>query len=166
MDIFEFAMEKERHAEHYYRDLAQRAEHDGFKHILTMLADEEARHFEAVQQMKRRTRQEVTESPVLKHAKEVFAKMKASADTFRFDVSEADLYRKAAEIEQQSKTYYLEKADEVEDADQKAIFRKLAEEENKHLVLVQNIADFVSRPETYLEDAEFTHFDDYADGEF
>ena len=166
MDIFEFAMEKERHAEKYYRDLAQRAEHDGLKHILTMLADEEAGHLKSVQQMKRQSPPTVTASPVLNSAKEMFSKMKASAETFSFDISEADLYQKAADIEQQSKTYYLAKADEVEDADQKAIFKRLAEEENKHLVLVQNIADFVSRPETYLEDAEFTHFDDYADGEF
>jgi len=54
----------------------------------------------------------------------------------------------------------------VADADQKEVFRKLAEEENKHMMLVQSLSDFVTRPETYLEDAEFNHFDDYVDGEF
>jgi len=166
MDIFSFAIEKERHAEQYYRDLAKKAGHEGLKNILTMLADEEAAHLRAVEQMQRQSTPAVTESPALDSAREMFSKMRTSAETFKFDISEADLYRKAAEIEQQSKAYYLAKADETEDASQKAIFMGLAEEENKHLVLVQNIADFVSRPETYLEDAEFTHLDNYADGEF
>jgi hypothetical protein len=31
---------------------------------------------------------------------------------------------------------------------------------------MESLCSFVSRPETYLEDAEFNHFDDYAEGEF
>jgi len=166
MDIFEFAMEKEQHAEKLYRQLADQADHVGFKSILTMLADEEAKHYLTVQQMKAKTPVKLTKTPVLANAKQVFQKMAAGAEKFRFDASEADLYRKAAEIEKQSKDYYLEKAEEVDNADQKGLFKQLAAEEDKHLMLVQSIGDFVARPETYLEDAEFSHFDDYADGEF
>jgi rubrerythrin len=92
--------------------------------------------------------------------------MDRGAETFSFDTSEVDLYRKACDIEAESKKYYLEKAREVDDAGQKAVFLKLAEEENKHLVLVQGLCDFVAKPETFLEDAEFSHFDDYVEGEF
>jgi len=41
MDIFEFAMEKEKYAEQYYRQLAEKVDHTGLKSILIMLADEE-----------------------------------------------------------------------------------------------------------------------------
>ena len=116
--------------------------------------------------MKTETPSEVTETPVLAIAREIFKKMKGSVERFRFDISEADLYRKACDIEQESKTFYLDRAREAEDPDQKRIFRELAEEENKHLFLVRNICDFVSRPETYLEDAEFYHFDDYIEEPF
>ena len=92
--------------------------------------------------------------------------MKHSAEKFDFRISEADLYRKAVEIEKRSKDFYLEKAEEAKDPDQEKIFRKLADEENKHQLLMENFVSFVSRPETYLEDAEFYHFDDYIDGEF
>jgi rubrerythrin len=77
-----------------------------------------------------------------------------------------DLYRKARDIEAESKRYYLQKAEEAQDNHQKEAFKKLAEEENKHLVLIQGLCDFVSMPETYLENAEFSHFDDYVEGEF
>jgi len=166
MDIFEFAMEKERLAEQHYRALGERVDHTGLKSILLMLADEEAKHFQTVQQMKTDASLPVTETSVLQNAKDVFEKMQRGADTFSFDTSEVDLYRKACDIEAESKRYYLEKAQEVDDAGQKKVFLQLAEEENKHLVLVQGLCDFVAKPETFLENAEFSHFDDYAEGEF
>ena len=52
MDIFVFALQKEEQAEQYYRELAEKADHAGMKTILTMLADDEAAHYRAVEQMK------------------------------------------------------------------------------------------------------------------
>lgn len=166
MDIFEFAMEREKLAEQLYRQLADKSNHAGLKGILLMLADEEVKHFETVRQMKESSTLTITESSVLKDAQAVFEKMERGVDTFSFDTSELDLYRKACEIEASSKKYYLEKAEDVENAGHKELFLKLAEEENKHLVLVQGLCDFVAKPETYLENAEFSHFADYVEGEF
>lgn len=166
MDIFKFAMEKEKYAEFYYRDLADRTGSDGLKRILTMLADEEAKHYRVVEQMKGRTPDQVTDTSVLANASKIFEKMRDGAEKFQFDISEADLYRKACDIEKESRKYYLQKAEEVTDAGHKDIFKRLAEEENKHLLLVERIGDFVARPETFLENAEMYHFDDYVQGEF
>ena len=52
MDIFDFAMEKEKEAEKLYRELAERSKEEGVKKILLMLADDEAKHFEIVKRMK------------------------------------------------------------------------------------------------------------------
>jgi len=166
MDIFAFALEKEKYAEQYYRELADKAGHKGLKNILTMLADEEVKHYQAIERLKTETPGLPTETPVLANAREIFETMRSAAEKFDFDTSEVDLYRKACDIEDESKKYYLEKAQEVQDDGQKKILEKLAAEEDKHLVLVQSLCDFVSRPETYLEDAEFYHFDDYAEDEF
>jgi len=82
------------------------------------------------------------------------------------DVSELQLYQKARDIEQQSRQFYIEKAEEIEDRCQKGIFRKLADEEQKQLILLENICDFISKPQSYLENAEFHHIDDYVEGIF
>ena len=166
MDIFKFAMEKEKFSEEYYRDLARRTNHAGLRNVLTMLADEEAKHYRTVEQMKTGTADTLADTPILAHAREMFEQMKRSAETFDFHISEADLYRKAVEIETRSKDFYLEKAEEAKDPAQKRIFRRLADEENEHQLLMENFVSFVSRPETYLEHAEFYHFDDYVGGEF
>ena len=174
MDIFQFAMEKERYSEQYYRDLARRTNHTGLRNILTMLAGEEVKHYHIVEQMKAESLavnhgavdREVTDTPVLANAKAIFEKMRGSMDRFDFNVSEVELYQKACDIEEQSRDFYLEKAEESDNPAHQALFRKLAEEENKHWFIVEGIRSFVARPQTYLENAEFNHIDDYVGGQY
>lgn len=161
MDIFEFAMEKEKLAAECYNRLAEKAPTEGVKHIFQMLAVEEQKHLQIVEQMKQGTAAKLADTSVLGDAKEVFQKMQDSVETFDFTVTEPQLYQKAQEAEKQSMDYYLEKADQVDDPGQKEIFTKLAEQEKKHFSVMQNIIDFISRPQTWLENAEFTHLDEY-----
>jgi rubrerythrin len=160
MNIFEFAMEKERYSEDYYRQLAVKSNNKGLETVFNMLADEEAKHYKIISDMKENVATDLAEATVLSDAREVFAKMRESAQKFNFDVSQTELYRKAQDIERQSRDFYLGKADEVEKT-QKEIFLKLADEEKKHYLLLEGIIDFVSRPETWLENAEFYHLDEY-----
>lgn len=164
MDIFQFAMEKEKLSEDYYRQLSEKTGHKGLKNICNMLADEESKHYKIVEQMNKKIPAKVAQTPILNNAKKVFEKMRESAEKFNFDISELELYQKARDIEKESRRFYLEKAEEVKDACQKGIFKKLASEEQKHFVLLENICDFVARPQWFLENAEMYRFDDYADG--
>lgn len=135
--------------------------HDCGLYWFTMLADEEAKHYRVVERMKKATPGQVRDTKVLSQAKKVFKKMRKDLEAFDFELSEIDAYRKAQDIEKQSREFYLQKADEVEDDRRKGIFKKLAEEENKHYFLLENIIDFVSRPKVWLENAEFYHLDEY-----
>jgi rubrerythrin len=165
MDIFKFAMEKEKLSEDYYRQLSNRTSNKGLSNILTMLAEEERKHFYVVKQMQQQQEpQTETDTDVLGNARQIFEKMRQSAENFSFDITEVELYEKARDIEKESRQFYLEKSDEVKDASQKEILSKLADEEQKHLALLQGICDFVARPQWFLENAEMYRFDDYADG--
>jgi len=166
MDIFTFAMEKEKFSEDYYRQLGNKTSHKGLSHILTMLADEERKHFKMVEQMQKQTPQTKTDTDILGNARDIFEKMRESAENFNFDVTELELYEKARDIEKESRRFYLEKSEEATNASQKEIFKRLANEEQKHLVLIQGICDFVARPQWFLENAEMYHFDDYVEGVF
>ncbi len=160
MNIFDFAMEKEKFSEDYYRQLAAKSNNKGLATVFNMLADEEVKHKKIVSDMKRDITPDLAETTVLSDAKDLFGKMRESAQRFDFNISQPKLYRKAIEIEEQSRDFYLEKANEVTKA-QKEIFLKLADEEKKHYFLLENIIEFVSRPETWLENAEFYHLEEY-----
>jgi rubrerythrin len=153
-------MDKEKFSEDYYRQLAAKSNNKSLKTVFNMLADEEAKHYKIVSNMKNDTVPDLAETTVLSYAKDVFKKMRESAQRFDFNISQLELYRKAIEIEEQSRDFYLEKANEVTEA-QKKIFLKLADEEKKHFFLLENIIDFVSRPERWLENAEFYHLEEY-----
>ena len=52
MDIFEYALQMEKDGENFYRDLVRQTDNKGIKTILTMLADEEVKHYKAIEQVK------------------------------------------------------------------------------------------------------------------
>ena len=165
MDIFQFALEKEKYSEQFYRDLANRTNYVGLRNIFTMLADEEVKHYHVVQHMEAETPHEISETPIL-NTPGRSSRNRGSSRRFDFNITEADLYRKACDIEEESERFYLQRAEEVEDPAQKEIFRKLAAEEHKHWIIVDNIRSFVAQPETFLENAEMFHQDDYVEGVF
>jgi rubrerythrin len=161
MDVFEFALEKEQLSEEFYRKLANSAPAKGLISIFSMLADEEHGHQQVIENMKNGTTAEVPDTILLTNAKTIFAKMRQSREKFNFGNSQVDLYKKAQDIEKDSRSYYRQNATETQDPRHKAIFNTLAEEENKHYFLLENIIEFVSRPEAWLENAEFHHLEQY-----
>lgn len=161
MDIFEFAKEKEKYAEEFYRDRAAKSPDKGLAEIFLLLANEEEKHFDLIEKMQAEVPAELAETTVLSDAAAIFEKIREGAMKFSFDRSELELYKEAQKIEQNARDYYLDKADQVEVQAQKDIFLKLAEEEKKHYFLLDNIIDFVSRPQQWLENAEFHHMEDY-----
>jgi len=160
MNIFIYAMQMEKDGENYYRQLAQSAGNKGVKTIFTMLAEEEVKHFNIVKDVKASITQTVTDTPLLDNAKNIFIQIQQAGEKLSFDVKQTELYKKAQDIEEKSRKFYLEAAQKV-GREQKQIFLKLAEEEKKHYFLLENIIQFVSRPEQWLENAEFYHLEDY-----
>jgi len=162
MNIYKYAMQLEKDSENYYNKLMNETDDVGLQAILKMLAGEEAKHFSIVEQMmKNNTHPELIETDILKNARNIFEKIKGKKLEFNFDLTQADFYRKAQEFEEKSYQYYLEMSDKVEAEAQKKLLLKLAEEEKKHMFLLENLVEFVSRPETWIENAEFNHLVEY-----
>lgn len=160
MNILEYAMQMEKDGETYYRQLIQQTTNKGLRTILTMLANEEVKHYNAIDKI-RTGKSQMAATTILAGAKNIFVKLKDSSEGFDAEISQIDLYKKAQDIEEKSRDFYLEKANEVDQDYQKELFLKLAEEEKKHYFLLYNIIEFVSRPEHWLENAEFCHLEDY-----
>jgi rubrerythrin len=161
MDIYEFAMKMEREGENFYRELAKKAVNTGLTNIFTMLADAEVGHYDIFRKMKEKKEIKVSRTKILSKAKTIFLKMKEEDEITGAGITQTELYKKAREIEKKSRDFYLEKAGEVKDPNQKEIFLKMADEEKKHYLILQEIIDFVSRPQTWLENPEWYHLEEY-----
>jgi rubrerythrin len=152
-------MEKE--GEAFYRQLAAQSPNPGLKKILIMLADDEVKHAETFEIMKKDTPAEMAETRILKYAKNVFEQMREAGAEIKTDVSQIELYKKAQALEVKSENFYRQKALEVETGELRNMFLKIADEEQKHFVLLRNIVELVSRPDLWVENAEFFHLDEY-----
>lgn len=161
MDIYEYAMKMEKDGEAYYRELAQKAAHEGVKSILTMLADAEVKHYRIFQKMKNNEKADSTDTEFLEGVKNIFEKMREGHDISTVDISDLSMYRVAQEIEKKSENLYLEKADELDDPSKKDMFRKIAKEEARHFKILENIITMLQRPEQWLENPEWYHLEEY-----
>lgn len=160
MNIFDYAMKMEQDGEKFYRELADKTHIPGLKTILTLLADDESGHFKIFQSLKKNNVLKLAGSTVIKEAKNVFEEMTGTKH-FDLEGSEVDMYKKAIELEKKSEDFYREKAAEIDSNDAKNLLIKIADEERKHGHLLMNMVDFLSRPATWIESAEFNRLEEY-----
>jgi len=160
MNVFKFAMQMEKDGEAFYREIAAKTKNPGLKKIFDTLADEEVVHFNTFKQLFEKTSADVMESDILDKAKSVFEEMKAAGSTdITDDTAQTDAYRKAMDAEKEAYTFYEKKAGETDDEKEKKILLTFAREERRHYRLLENVLEFVSRPDSWLEDAEFAHME-------
>ena len=162
MEVFEFALQMEKDGEAFYRELAQKAGRtSGVGRILTILANAEVKHYAAIQAMQQE-QFGYTRQLIMDEAKNIFQEIRDSGvKTFDLEGKQLEAYRTAQELEKKSRDYYLLQAEEMKNSPAAEIFATLAAEEERHYELLDSIAEFVSRPERWLENAEFTKLEEY-----
>ncbi|MHC4140207.1 MAG: ferritin-like domain-containing protein [Planctomycetota bacterium] len=161
MDIYKYAMQMELDGRHFYLDLAKKTNNTGIKNILTMMADSEAKHYNIILSMQKNDKTQYSaDSEELAKVKNIFERMKEEKKELDVDVSQVEFYKEALEVETNSEKFYLERADEEKDPHNKQIFLTLAKEEKSHCILLENLVNLVSQPDTWVENPEWYHVEE------
>mgnify|MGYP006279673555 FL=1 len=161
MDIYQFAINFEQENREYYEDLAEKSESERIKNVFLELASEEAKHERIVKQLRDKEDVEDLEFDIIPKVNEVFEDIKSDMPDSMMPKDQVDVYKKALNMEEKSKDFYSEKAEEVSGQKAKEVLKRLAKEEKKHEDIVRSIIELVNRPDTWLEDAEWYHLEDY-----
>lgn len=162
MNVFEFAMQMEKDGEKFYREIAKKTKDAGLKKIFSTLADEEVIHYNTFKSLHEKSAAKAVESNVLEKAKNIFSEMKTKGGLqVSDDTAQVEAYKKAMKAEEEAYTFYEKKAAEATDEAEKTILLTFAREERRHYRLLENVIEFVSRPEQWLEDAEYVNMDQY-----
>lgn len=159
MDTYEFALKMEQDGEEFYRKIAAETSDKGLKTIANMLADQEQKHYKAILDMQKGD-VGMEKSDLLHDAKNVFSQMRDDK-IFNPERKQIEAYRKAQEIEKQSRDFYVECARGASNLTDKELYMRLAKEEETHYFLLDNIIELLSRPQQWLENAEWYHLDEY-----
>jgi rubrerythrin len=161
MNIFEYAMEFEKDSEEYYRKLEKQNSNPGLKKILLLLADEEDKHYKKLLELSKNKKSKLPDSQILINAVSIFTEVKKNKLKLDTQISQVELYKKAQGFEKNSENFYREKAEESTDTELKEILLHLAEQEKRHYFLLENIIQFISRPDEWIENAEFNQMSTY-----
>ncbi|MCX5797327.1 MAG: ferritin family protein [Elusimicrobia bacterium] len=159
--VFAFAIKMEQDGERFYRDLAAQSPDKGVQFILTGLADDEVKHAHILRELEKGASPTLTETSVLSGAKSVFSGMAARKAFAAVGTDQKALYLQALEIERRSRDFYKAQADGTALKPLRDVFLRLCDQENRHMFLLDNMIQFISRPQMWLENAEFNHLEEY-----
>ncbi|MGV8169709.1 MAG: hypothetical protein ACP5N3_06680 [Candidatus Nanoarchaeia archaeon] len=158
MDIFEFAKKFELDGKKRYEEQYAVEQNAGIKEILKMLIDQEQHHYEALDAMEKSEKYHDYKKASFKGVSNLFEDMKDELD--KVSKEHVKFYKLILEIEKKSEAFYLKHAEEYE-GDAKKILLLLAKEEHNHVIIIENIIEFINKPSTWVEDAEFNHLGEY-----
>ncbi|MFW6389873.1 MAG: ferritin-like domain-containing protein [Halanaerobiales bacterium] len=161
MNVLKFALDFEEKNHDYYLKRSQNTNNNALKELFLQLANEEKRHIEIVKQLSSDTKVEHVESNILDSAKKAFDKIASDIPDTVLPKKQVHIYKVAVRMEKKSYEYYKEKAEETDLPHVNTVLEKLADEEKKHQTIMENITEMVDRPNTWLEDAEWYHFEQY-----
>jgi len=164
MNIFDFAINFEIENRKLYEECAEKSGNEHLRGVFLRLAEEEKKHENIVRQLKEEKQVDEVKTDILTSAKDAFesiSKDLEGAENKIFPQKQVDVYKKAKEMEGDSYKFYTDKAEETDNTEVEKTFKRLAEEEKKHERIIDNIIEMVNRPNTWLEDAEWNHMEEY-----
>ncbi|MDF1544231.1 MAG: ferritin family protein [bacterium] len=163
MNVFEFAMQMELDGKNYYEEHAAKVAHPALKKILLEMASDEDKHYEIFKALRdglSASYDDAKATTIFTSVKNVFEEIKTESETLDFAEEAKKVWEHARQIEKKAESFYREKADEVDDDNAKHIFHRIADEEHKHWVTMDNVIAFLDKPNQWLEDAEWNSIDD------
>ena len=162
MNIYTFAQRMELEGKGWYENLSATADFIGLKNIFTMLAADEQKHYDTITAMiDRGTTEEMSDSFSLETAKSVFIGLEDKAARAKMMKKDLDGYRLAMKIEVESVRLYEDAAAKEQHDSTRALLLKIAGEEKMHYTIMENICDFVEKPEYFLAWREFSNLQEF-----
>lgn len=159
MNTIDFAINMELEGQKYYLDLADLNNGNELQAVFLMLADSEKQHAELLKKYKKKEALHLKDQFIRPEFKSVFKDLKH----FRKEHSakQLDAYRIASEQEEKSIELYKNMKSKAEDVLEEEIYDYLIRQEEEHLILFEELVKLVTRPEEWVESAEFGIREDY-----
>jgi rubrerythrin len=150
MNVFDFALKMELDGKAFYEKLAAETSVAELKTIFSLLAAAEEEHHEAIEAMKKDIALGNADSKVLEKARNIFQGLLERKNTLEILKGDPDGYRHAIEFAMAGIKLYQELAGKETNPMAAKVLLMLADEERKHLEIMENIYDFVEAPKDYL----------------
>ena len=160
MNAYELALKIEDEGRDYYFRQAEKTDDTQLKQLFTMLADDEKRHAEIIRDMQQKDF-EYKGTQTFQNTRRIFKERSDGKRPFEVEITRLEAYQHAIELEEKSIELYADLESKASGEKEREVLHKLKKEEQKHTAILDNLIEFIRRPETWVESPEFTHLEEY-----
>lgn len=161
MELLDLALSMELDLEKFYREQAELNKENSLKVVFTLLADEEEKHAQLLETNADKLTLALEDSNILSEVHSIFKNIADFTSDIKDIPDQLDTYRMALEKEQQSLKFYQDLCADATKEESKKIFEFLAKQEDKHCVIIEELVKLLTRPEEWVESAEFGVREEY-----
>jgi len=160
MNVLDYATRVEEEGLRLFERLEHETENRELKEIFGLLAATKREHCASLATMKQQINPADAESVMAERAREVksgFQTLYESSDTMHELRKDQDGFWHIVKAEEEAIRLYEGMAAAETQPNARLLLQKIADDEKKHLEVIENIYDFVESPHTYLEWGEFSN---------
>lgn len=161
MNILEFAIEMELEGEKYYTQQAELNKENVLRTVFVMLAKDENIHAKVLRSKANKQSYDLKQNETLSEAKSIFSDIKAIKIGIKQIPNQLSVYRLALENEKASIALYRKYSLEAPDDESKRLYEYLIQQEEVHYQIIDQLILLISRPEEWVESAEFGLREEY-----
>lgn len=161
MSIIELAISMEKDLEHFYLEQAELNKHNNLNIVFTLLAKEEENHRKILERNSDKLSLSLEDSDILSEVKPLFKDLQNIRSEIKDIPNQLDVYRVALEKEEESLRFYKGFLNDSSNQQYKTVFSYLVKQEDKHCVILEELIKLLTRPEEWVESAEFGDREDY-----
>lgn len=161
MNVLAVAISMEVDLEQYYLKQAEINKNNSLHKIFTMLANDERQHANILRSKSQELNYDLKASETFVESKKVFKEMKNFELEIKELPSQLDSFRMALDMEKKSIDAYNDILSETKDEKAKELFEFLIKQEEEHYKTIEQLVIHLTRPEEWVEDAEFGEREEY-----
>lgn len=155
MNTLEFAIQIELEGERFYIEQAQIHKDNGLHVVCNLLAEEERRHAEILQNKMRQLEYTLQDFDFLTNAKNIYTGSKGIMVEGANYPTQLDFYRSVCDKEQESIDLYQSLLAEAATDEDRKLYEFLIHQEKQHIEAFEEMSRLLENAEWWVESAEF-----------
>jgi rubrerythrin len=159
MNTIDFAIDLEQEGQKYYLEQAELNKDNELYTVFILLAESEKLHEELLKKRKEKEAYVLRDDYIRPNVKPVFRELKSFDQAHR--EKQLDVYRLAVSQEEKSIELYQDLKKQATELQDNELFNYLIHQEQEHLILFEELVTMLTRPEEWVESAEFGIREEY-----
>jgi rubrerythrin len=145
MNSVDTAIKMKMDAVKYYEEASERCDHPAGKKMFLTILEDEKEHLESLKQAVKEMKIDVNKLNPIQNVKTSLESIKDQMrESTACSLDEMEVFKIAMDMEKECVDFYRREAEEAESEDERALFRKLAAEEEEHFRIFSNTHSYLS----------------------